>query len=109
MPKFKLKETTLDIRGSKVRVRELTQSERHKFFKEVSDDKFRAPAVLVSLGLVEPKMTEEEVADEPGDVIQILTDAIMNLSGMKSEKEPDARGAVSMPAISGDGTASKPN
>src|SRR5437879_1014217 len=110
MPKFKLQEATLQVRGNAVRVRELTQSERLKFFKEVSEDKFRGPSLLVSLGLVEPKMTEAEVAEEPGYVVQMIADEIMKLSGMAStEKESNARGAVSMPAVSGDGTLTKPN
>lgn len=98
MSKFKLKEVTLTIRDMEVRVRELTQKERNDFVHRAADDRFRGPAILASLGCVDPQMTEEEWADEPSEVVEAVVSQVMELSGMKKkegdpEKEPDARRA----------------
>lgn len=105
--KFKMKETTVKVRGEDIRVRELTHAERHEWVKLAQEDRFRGPALLVSFGTIEPKVTEAEAGDWPAEVVTALTDEIMALSGMKREKEPDARGAIPVPANSGDEAASK--
>lgn len=95
MSKFQLKESTLRIRDMDVRVRELTQKERSEFGSRAATDRYRGPPVLASLGAIEPKLTEEEWAEEPAEVVEAVVDEIMELSGMSKkkgdpEKEPDA-------------------
>lgn len=84
---FKLKEATIKVRDQDVTVRELTQSERTRFVKEASEDRYRAPALIASLGLVNPKMTEEEVGQQPAEVIEEIVSEIMILSGLKKRDE----------------------
>jgi hypothetical protein len=93
MSRFALKEATLTIRETEVRVRELTQAERIQF---INADKYSMPALVASLGTVEPKMTAEQAAEEPAEVIEEIVDKILELSGMRkkkgdAQKEPDAR------------------
>lgn len=100
MSKFKLKETSLTIRDTEVRVRELTQKERRELSDRIDADKFMGPAIIAELGVLDPKMTAVEWHDESPEVLQLLTDEIMKLSQMNSktdkdgkvapEKEPDA-------------------
>lgn len=102
--KFKLKEAMVDVRGEKVRVRELTHAERLQWVREATDDRYRGPSLLVSLGALEPKLTEEEVGDLPADVVETLSQEVMRLSGMNTaKKEPDAGGVVPLPTRSGVG------
>lgn len=94
MAKFKLKESTIDVRGTPVTVRELTQEQRNAFSLAVSADKNRGPAFVAAAGTVDPPLTEEEALQEPGGVVEALVDEILKLSGMKKdtpEKEPNAR------------------
>lgn len=98
MSRFPLKEKTLKIRDMDVRVRELTRGERNQFQAAVAEDRNRGPAIMASLGTIDPKMTEEEANGEPADVIEQIDTVIMELSGMKvggkkdaEQKEPDAR------------------
>lgn len=86
MSRFELKTKTVTVRDQNVVVRELTQAERSEFVKQVTDDKFRAPALLVSLASTDPKMTEAEAAEEPAEVITLLASEIMTLSGMDAEE-----------------------
>lgn len=102
--KFKLKETTVQVREATLRVRELTHAERTQWVKESTEDRYRGPALLVSMGSV-PPIPEEEVGAMPAEVVEKLTAAIMQLSGMTTEKQPDAGGAVPVPAVSGVGSA----
>jgi len=93
MPKFKLKETRVTVRGENFVVRELTHAERGQWVKEAIADQYRGPSLLVSLGAVDPKITEEEANGFPSDVVAELTDTIMRLSGLKAEsaeKKSDA-------------------
>lgn len=96
MSRFKLKEATLTIRDTDVRVRELTQGERSAWSAATIADKSRATNLIASMGTVDPPMTEEEAAAEPGAVIEEIVEKIMELSAMgkkkgAAQKEPDAR------------------
>ncbi len=92
MTRFKLKETTVESRGEKFLVRELTHAERNQWVKDATGDQYRGPATLIAFGAVDPKLTEDEVNGFPGDVVTDLFQAIMKLSGMKTEKD-DAKKA----------------
>lgn len=101
MIKFSLKETTIKVRDQDVRIRELTHKERTDYIKNGTEDKFRLPAMLASLGVIDPKMTEEEWQEEPADVLDILSQEVAKMSGLGSkkdakQKEPDAGSAVSV-------------
>lgn len=89
MSKFKLKETALTIRDMEVRVRELTQKERHEFSDRASVDKFLGPAIIAELGVVDPKQTAEEWNEEPAEVVEAVVDVIMELSSMNKKKKGD--------------------
>lgn len=96
MSRFKLKEATLTIRDTEVRVRELTQAERSEWYAAVVADKHRGAPLIASMGTVDPPMTEAEAAAEPGEVVEEIVEKIMELSGMRQkkgapQKEPDAR------------------
>jgi hypothetical protein len=107
MKLFKLKETTVTVRGVSVRVREITHAERLQWVKVAQEDRFRGPALLVSLGALDPTMTEDEAGSAPADVVEELSLAIMKMSGMKTEKESNAGGAVQVPSESGVGNPAK--
>ena len=105
--KFKLKETTVEVRGESVRVREMTHAERLQWVQVATEDRWAGPALLLSLCILDPKMTEEEAGALPGEVVQVISNAVMKLSGLavtekeKAEKESDARGAVPVSSESG--------
>ncbi len=84
MSRFKLKETDVTVRGEAFVVRELTHAERSQWVKEASADQYRGPALLISLGSVKPKVTEDEAGSFPSDVVETLFQSIMELSGMKT-------------------------
>ena len=96
MSRFALKEATLTIRDTQVRVRELTQAQRSAWSAATTADKTRGATLIASMGTVDPPMTEEEAAAEPGEVIEEIVEKIMELSAMgrkkgAAQKEPDAR------------------
>jgi hypothetical protein len=113
MPKFKLKEDVLKVRGMDVKIRELTQKERNTFIEAATADRLSSPSVLMSLACVDPKFTVKEADEEPADVIEQVVDGIMRLSGLtKSKKDnssnqPDARPALSVPSESGVGNTTQ--
>jgi hypothetical protein len=86
--KFKLKEDVVTVREESIRIRELTHGERLRWVKIATDDRFRGPSLLVSLGVTDPKLTEEEAGEWPADVVTAVSDAIMALSNMKTKAEP---------------------
>jgi hypothetical protein len=80
------------VREETIRIRELTHAERLQWVKEATDDRFRGPSLLISLGVVEPATTEEEAGDWPADVVTTVSDAIMQISNMNTKKEdPDKK------------------
>jgi hypothetical protein len=79
MSRFSLKEATLTIRDTQVRVRELTHAERNKF---VNSEKLAMLALVASMGTLDPPMTAEQAADEPAGVVQEIVENILALSGM---------------------------
>jgi hypothetical protein len=85
MSRFKLKEATLTIRDTEVRVRELTQAQRGEWFAATVADKRRAAPLIASMGTVDPQMTEEEAAAEPGEVIEEIVEKIMEISGLRQK------------------------
>jgi hypothetical protein len=79
MSRFSLKETTLTIRDTQVRVRELTHAERTKF---INSEKLAMLSIVASMGTVDPPMTVEQAADEPAGVVEEIVENILALSGM---------------------------
>jgi hypothetical protein len=93
MPKFKLKETTVTVRDEAFVVRELTHAERSQWVKAAQVDQYRGPSLLISLGAVNPRVTEDEADAYPSDVVSELALTIMKLSGLAregAEKKSDA-------------------
>lgn len=82
MSNWTLKETTIPVRGKDVKIRELTHKERTAYIKEGGADKFRLPAMMASLGSLDPKMTEADWTEEPADIIDIVSQAVGELSGL---------------------------
>lgn len=89
---FPLRESTLEIRGTPVKVRELTQSERADIAKLVTEDKFLATAAFAAKGCIEPKFAIEQAASMPADVIAKISREVMKLSGLLDEKEGVEKG-----------------
>lgn len=89
--KFKLKEDVVTVRDESIKIRELTHAERLQWVKAATDDRFRGPSLLISLGVIEPKVTEDEAGDWPADVVGVVSDAIMTLSNMKAKEENPAK------------------
>ncbi len=86
--KFKLKEAVVTVRDDQqVRIRELTHAQRLQWVKAATDDRWRGPTLLLSLGVVEPDCTEEEANEWPADVVTVVSAAIMELSNMNAKKE----------------------
>ncbi len=88
MKKFKLKEDVVTVRDETIRIRELTHAERLQWVKAATDDRWRGPSLLVSLGVVEPAITEDEAGAWPADVITEVSNAIMKLSNMQTKEDP---------------------
>lgn len=95
MTRFKLKETTLEVRDEQFVVRELTHAERTQWLKAARDDQESAPALLLSFGCVKPAQTIESVGEMPGAMVAPLFKAILEISGLTNtedgEKKSDAR------------------
>ncbi len=91
MSRFKLKETTVKVRGESFTVRELTHAERSQWVKDAQADNMRGPALLISLGAVDPKVTADEVDEFPSDVVQDLFTAVMEISGMSRKEDGEKK------------------
>jgi hypothetical protein len=90
--KFKLKEDVVTVRDESIKIRELTHAERLQWVKIATDDRFRGPSLLISLGVTEPKITEDEAGEWPADIVTTVSNAIMEISNMKTKKEdPDKK------------------
>ncbi len=90
--KFKLKEDVVTVRDETIRIRELTHAERLQWVKIATDDRFRGPSLLISLGATDPKVTEDEAGTWPADVVTSVSNAIMEISNMSTKKEdPDKK------------------
>lgn len=85
--KFKLKETEIMIRNETVRIRELSHAERLQWVKDATKDRFRGPALLISLGSIDPKFDEKTAGELPSDVVSVLSDAILVHSNMSVKKK----------------------
>ena len=60
--------------------------------KAATDDRFRGPSLLVSIGVTDPPVTEDEAGTWPADVVTTVSDAIMKISNMNTKKEdPDKK------------------
>ncbi len=84
--RFELKAETLEVRGQTITVRELTQKQKAEWAKRVTDDRYCAPHVLVSL-VVEPQVTAEEAADWPAQIIEQVVEVARRLSGMDGDEK----------------------
>ncbi len=90
--KFKLKEDVVTVREQEIRIRELTHAERLQWVKIATDDRWRGPSLLISLGVTEPAVTEDEASSWPADVVTTVSEAIMTISNMNAKKEdPDQK------------------
>ncbi len=85
--KFKLKEGSVTVRDELIKLRELTHAERLRWVKAATEDRFRGPGLLISLGVTDPPTTEEQAGEWPADVVTAVSDAIMALSNMNAKKE----------------------
>jgi len=88
---FKLKEDVVTVRDESIRIRELTHAKRLEWVKAATEDRFRGPSLLISLGVIEPPTTEDEAGQWPADVVTVVSDAIMALSNMNPKKEDPAK------------------
>lgn len=85
--KFKLKEDVVTVRDESIHIRELTHAERLQWVKIATDDRWRGPSLLVSLGVTDPATTEDEAGTWPADVVTAVSNAIMEISNMNTKKE----------------------
>lgn len=96
-----LEETDVELpSGQRVRVRALSRAEVLRIQKASRGDgdtvdAARIERMTLALGMVEPRMTEEQVgawqaASKAGDVIGRATSAIRSLSGMDSDAPREA-------------------
>lgn len=90
--KFKLKEDVVTVRDETIHIRELTHAERLQWVKIATDDRYRGPSLLVSLGVTDPKTTEEDAGTWPADVVTTVSDAVMKLSNMNAKKDAKKEG-----------------
>lgn len=74
-----LREATVTFRDEKYVVRELTFVERLLVAAAMGGDVQKALILQVSLGTVDPKMTEEEVETQPAALIEALLIRIAQL------------------------------
>lgn len=88
--KFKLKEATVTVRDETINIRELTHAERLQWIKEATEDRYRGPALLISLGV--KGVSVEEAGTWPADIVTEVSNKIMALSNMNAKKEdPDKK------------------
>lgn len=86
MSRFALKEEKVEIRGQQITVRELTHAQGVEVFKARDSDASRFAALLVSLSVIEPAMTEDEAKAEPREVVSELFDVALRVSGFVAAK-----------------------
>lgn len=86
MSKFKLNEATVTVRGVEIRVRELTQGERSTFLKRSKDDPHSLGQWLMATAAIDPKWTEAEAAEEPGEVADAVAGKVLELCGYKDDE-----------------------
>lgn len=86
---FPLREKELEIRGKKVRVRELTQEERETVFAQTSADSSAALRAFAAAGCIEPKFTIEEAKTIPAEVTGLIATEVMRLCGLKPDEKTE--------------------
>lgn len=99
MSRWKYKTATVTVGDNSQDVRQLTQSERAEFaassqkIKKGEMQPIELPPLVVGFAAINPKLTKEEVADMPGDLMDACVDRIMELSGLgDDDKAPAAAG-----------------
>jgi len=97
---FPLKETTVSVRGKQCRVRELSHQKRAEISKLIVEDKFRGPALWASTCCIEPQFTEEQAAQLPAEVIDVLAKEGMRLCGINLDDDDKATQAEGEPVKS---------
>jgi hypothetical protein len=104
MSKFELEKKEIQVRGQKVIVREMTHGERMQYMDKAKDVQGITRWVVAACS-IDPKLSEDEVADQPGDVVQQMFSAVLDASGLgkKPEKKADASGALPVPTGVGAG------
>jgi hypothetical protein len=87
---------TVQIRGCKVHIRELSDRQREEVSKANKDGPEECMAAILSFGVVnaegEPLMSREQARDYGNgspEVIKKIGDAIMKLSGLDEEQEEE--------------------
>lgn len=86
---FPLRESELEIRGQKIKCRELTQSERETIFTQTKDDSRAAVRAFAAAGCVSPKFDIEEAKTIPAEVVGLIANEVMRLSGLGEDKNAD--------------------
>lgn len=86
--KYKTAKVTID--ENSITVRALTQAERVKFSQQMKEDKLIAPALIVSMGALDPKLSLEDVGDAPGELVDAAMSKIMELTGFDKVAQKDA-------------------
>lgn len=77
-----------------IEVRELTDAERARFAAYCADkanDKLGMLSLLVSIGGVDPKLTQAEACDMPAKLLDKAAQTILRLSGISTSDDDPAK------------------
>lgn len=102
--RWKYPTETVTVGPNSVTVRGMTFGERIQFAakrkeqKDAGDQRkgFEMTGMLAKFGIVEPKLTDQEISEMPGDLLEAAVEKIMALSGMKAD--PKEKKAETEPA-----------
>lgn len=94
MSRWTYRTATVEVRGNKQDVRELTQKERLEFAqasKKIHAGEMQGaelPPLVIKFGAINPVLTGEEIEAMPGDLADECVAKIMELSGMGKDAQP---------------------
>ena len=90
---FALRTESLEVRGQRLTVSELTSGARVQWVRTTRESPDESAPLLVSLCLLEPTATVDDVKGWPAEVLDEVAEAIMRVSGMEKAEGDGGKNA----------------
>lgn len=90
--------TAVDRRTGRVRLRPLTVRDVHLIAKAAKADDVLTVALMIQKAVVEPALTDKDVARMPAGLVRFLVEQIDRISGLRSSDD-ELRGLAGSPIV----------
>lgn len=101
MSRWTYRTETVTVGANSQNVRQMTAGERKQFAiasRDIKAGKGEAndlPALIAGFGCVDPKVTKEELAEMPSDLLDAVVAKIMELTGFEGDDEKKDQASLS--------------